>query len=306
MRFTNSSVLLTIASLIMIASIYHVQQTSLKRFSPFNIEIINKERRLLNIDGVETLRTLDSLGLFKDLDGKKKKFCDDRGLRFKVLGSDQSIPSTYPYSLCNADNSLRADSTPEEWAVCFRSRIDESVHDVFVLDYYDVADENLVKLGKRIRNRFPDALIINLKHWYPIHIGYPGTNGWTNVAEWAKTFGYDNMTNAALMAFQDSTLPWERRDIPTQESYFTSTTQRTSAWTIFKGSESEADLPAGKEFQDMLNRRSWMYTDWHIRNDKGDYDVARGIYDLLEKLDTTKGDTVKDWVGNDDPSSCFM
>ena len=89
--------------------------------------------------------------------------------------------------LCNAVNSLDEESEPRDWSVCLRSRIGDETCDVIVVDYFELADPYLIELTHRIRLRFPDALIINLKHWHPIWTGYVDRKGWINVKEWLAT-----------------------------------------------------------------------------------------------------------------------
>lgn len=308
MRFIKRDGILILAALLLtIASLYDVTQKSLTDFLNLNFREVNNRNRHRNL--ALRLASTEVNGLLSSLDEAKDIFCNQAGLRIKVLGNDQNN-STYPEAICNADNSLMANSTPSDWSVCFRSRIDESVYDVFILDFYKNADDYLVALAERIRNRFPQALIINLKHWHPIDIGYPGTYGWTSVGQWAEAHGFGNMKDS-LGTFMESSLPWARNENPSLENFFQQATKNAKGWNIFKGAESDADLPTGREYQELLHRRSWMYDDWDTRNKYGDLDVARGIFDLMKyinqkiaKIERTT--TVNDWNGNDDPPSCFM
>ena len=298
------SILISAASILIIASIYYAIQMPLNDYLSFNS--IARHRILSAALPISQRFASQQSGLLGSLTEIQGKFCMGRGLRIKVLGHERtSNPSTYPETLCQADNNLRKNSTAADWATCFRTRIDESIFDVFVLDYYDTADESLVELADRIRRRFPAAIIVNLKHWYPDDIGYPGTYGWTSASQWANTHGHSSMKDS-MEDFLVTTLPWERLDNPTLEQYWQTATQKSGAWNLFKGTESEKDLPAGKEFQTILERRQWMYDGWNVRNEYGDFDVARGVFDLFEYLDAKRNSTVSDWIGNDDPSSCFL
>merc|ERR1712113_106454 len=193
----------------------------------------------------------------QEFETKRAKFCTERALRIKVIGADQpTVPSQYPQFLCDADNSLKHGSLPGDWSACYRSRLGESVYDVIVLDYFEVANQDLVDLAIRTRLRFPYALIVNLKHWYPIWTGYQSQGGWENVAKYAADRGYPNMTNEALVVFNQSTLNWEMQDWSTQQKYYDDATKRSQAWTFFKGADADSGL-SGRAMQDLTYRRSF-------------------------------------------------
>ena len=256
--------------------------------------------------------------LRSELDYQKETFCNERNIRFMVIGNDNNPINKgtpiYPSELCGATNEwLIRGGEPKDWSECFRARIgDGTRNDVFILDYFEVADDYLNKLVGRIRSRFPKSLIINLKHWYPFWTGYYDRalgGKWVDVSQWAMQNGYPTMSNDALHEFYYNTsLPWTTTSQYGVQQYFineaTKNNPRNMTWTLYKGREGD-DGQVGLYTQDLLIRRAWMYDNWNVRNEYGDQDVALGIFQILEERDMMRNDTVNDWEGNDDnPSVC--
>ena len=80
-------------------------------------------------------------------------------------------------------------------AVCLQSIItDEYMYDIFLIDFGHAVDESLLHLVKRLRIRFPDALIIFVKYWRPLHISRvdPSTMERSKLLAWMKERNLSN------------------------------------------------------------------------------------------------------------------
>mmetsp|Transcript_7140 Transcript_7140/g.9674 ORF Transcript_7140/g.9674 Transcript_7140/m.9674 type:complete len:556 (+) Transcript_7140:194-1861(+) len=117
-----------------------------------------------------------------------------RRLKYMVLGHPTSIirygvydpQYSYPFLLSknHATEATRsvtrvADglSGPKYVSVCTESLIKEALgkdghFDVIVLDYFSKAIDGLYELAGRLRHRYPDAIIIILRLWKPVHINW--------------------------------------------------------------------------------------------------------------------------------------
>jgi len=102
----------------------------------------------------------------------------------------------YPWLLSpDATNFAIRAGGPAYPAACTSTMIGEDVFDVVVLEYFVKAKEGVALLARRIRERFPDAIIIFLMNWNPSMVGRCRHShchsGAQNMFEWAKEKGYD-------------------------------------------------------------------------------------------------------------------
>ena len=109
----------------------------------------------------------------------------------------------YPWLLSpNASNFAIRAGGPNYPATCTATMIGEGVYDVFVLEYFMRAKDGLATLSRRIRERFPDAIIIFLLNWDPSIINHcsnpecTGPNTW--MFDWVKEKGFDLQTAGGL------------------------------------------------------------------------------------------------------------
>lgn len=77
----------------------------------------------------------------------------------------------YPYLISNrTDNYAVLSGNPNFPAVCTQTLIgDERMYDVILLEYWLAAEQGLKELAEKLRNRFPDAMIILVKVMTPVH-----------------------------------------------------------------------------------------------------------------------------------------
>lgn len=75
---------------------------------------------------------------------------------------------------------------PNYPAACLYSMIKDEEFDVIILEYFMRSIEGLRTLAVRIRERFPNAIIIMTKLWGPYQFGY----GEVNLSDWAEQNGF--------------------------------------------------------------------------------------------------------------------
>jgi len=107
-------------------------------------------------------------------------------LRYLTLGASATWGATlpdrttgYPYQLSpNVTNLAVRASGPNFPSICIESMVgDENIYDVIILEYLMPCFEGLDKLAIRIRQRFPDAIIILNMMWIPTLLTGKGING---------------------------------------------------------------------------------------------------------------------------------
>jgi len=83
-------------------------------------------------------------------------------------GMDDPAKESFTGLLGGTNKAIRA-SNPDYPAMCMYSMIGEDVYDVILIEYmpqaYDGTRESLLQMGRRLRQRFPDALIVYLNIW---------------------------------------------------------------------------------------------------------------------------------------------
>lgn len=92
------------------------------------------------------------------------------------------IEESYSYLLSSDVNNVAASTSLSMCAICTQSIIQDRMYDVITIDFFDT-DGGLYQLSKRIRQRFPNAIIVFVQLWTPDHIYY-----------------YDNHNNVSIPA----------------------------------------------------------------------------------------------------------
>jgi len=105
-----------------------------------------------------------------------EEYFREQDLRIVSLGSsrawgtgmDDPAKESFTGLLGGVNKAIRA-SNPDYPAMCMYSMIGDDVYDVILIEYmpqaYDGTRESLLQMGRRLRQRFPDALIVYLNIW---------------------------------------------------------------------------------------------------------------------------------------------
>lgn len=150
-------------------------------------------------------------------------------LRIGVFGSSQSWGASledrfnaYPYRLSpRVDNFAYFAAGPNYPAVCAQSVIgDHAVYDLLILEYYvSGAEHGLADLARRLRERFPEAIIIVMKFYGPfdaVRANKGDPENWQELNQWKQSL---NLPNGQLNEFineidNDKTGIWRFREHP--------------------------------------------------------------------------------------------
>lgn len=149
-------------------------------------------------------------------------------LRVAVFGSSQSWGAVlkdrfdaYPYRLSpRVDNFAYFSSGPNYPAVCAQSVIgDKAVYDLILLEYYvNGAENGLADLARRLRERFPKAIIIVMKFYGPfdaVRKESPSDAGGMSLSEWKQTLNLPRGSlNDLVKAVEQDTGYWKFREHP--------------------------------------------------------------------------------------------
>lgn len=120
---------------------------------------------------------------------------NDTAVRYLVFGSYdahghglEEYQQAYPYLLSeDVHNAAIHLGGPALGAVCTQSMTGEGTYDVIVLDFVEKIGQGLRILAKRLRQRFPNALMIIVKRWSPAHIAHFPSNGTQlNAVSWLR------------------------------------------------------------------------------------------------------------------------
>lgn len=99
-----------------------------------------------------------------------------------------------PYFDNGVNNGIRS-SGPNYPANCLYSMIQEEHFDVILLEFYMRASEGMKELAERLRNRFPDAIIVIVRHWMPMQLVNGGMlderNRPMHLMQYAEMNGFD-------------------------------------------------------------------------------------------------------------------
>jgi hypothetical protein len=120
-----------------------------------------------------------------------------------------------PYLLSDeVDNFAMFSAGPNYPAVCTQTMLgDDKVYDVIFLEYWLKASQGLPALARRLRRRFPNALIFFVKIWTPLHARRresEGSGEEISFEEWRKTrFPYENyQINDIIKAIEEDQGYW--------------------------------------------------------------------------------------------------
>ena len=87
---------------------------------------------------------------------------------------------------------------------CIKNLIGDKIYDAITLDLFDYLNENVIELTQRLRDRFLEAIFINIRQQFLGNIGFKCHKEWANVARQAKAMGQDSITEEARDLFDDS------------------------------------------------------------------------------------------------------
>jgi len=169
---------------------------------------------------------------------------------------------------------------------------DERVYDIILLDFCHVVEPNVLHLAKRLRTRFPNALIVFVKYWRPLHIQRTSpTNQFhtINLLTWMETRGLSNWTSDS---FKD--------DITVDDGVWTDQRDTDGMGDLYYeyasqvGGEVVELEPITGRVQDVLARHGHLFTKSTLMSKDGHEHMAAQIKSLIDSkvLSTDNSDSI--------------
>jgi hypothetical protein len=120
----------------------------------------------------------------------------------------------YPYLVSpTVDNFAHSSMGPNYFSVCTESVVgDDAMYDVIIIDYWLRYFEGLDELARRLRQRYPHAIMIFVRTWGPLHFkrkSSEDSNDIQSLGQWMYKMGLKNANTATLnKAIKDDTGYW--------------------------------------------------------------------------------------------------
>lgn len=231
-----------------------------------------------------------------------------RNLRYLAFGTSRTWGAgigrdrhhAFPWQLSrDATNLAIRASGPEYPSLCTYSMVGDSIYDVIVLEYYsDVG--NILQLAKRLRQRFPKAIMIFLRIWNPSQLSYrPAAN--QNIRYWFKQTNFTSIHSPLFHKFlREETSPEDWRF----HRFVDSARKQDEAIQSVDGVLIK--MPQPRDMREALAQNAHLYAEdmvhWSIA---GHQYIANRIRKVLEEKGATRQDTVNPWDSKDFCQSWF-
>lgn len=158
----------------------------------------------------------------KDLDWSRRLgFGGKNQLRVAVFGGAnawgvglESRFKSYPYLLSpTVTNYAHTSTGPNFFSVCTETVVgDDAMYDVIVLDYWLRYFEGLDELARRLRQRYPHAIMIFVRTWIPVHFKRKpseDSNEMESLAQWKNAKGLNGADlQTVIQAIKDDSGYW--------------------------------------------------------------------------------------------------
>jgi len=200
-------------------------------------------------------------------------------------GLEQRETSAYPWVLSqDATNFAIRAGGPQFPAACTSTMTGTGVFDVIVLEYYMMAKSGLQTLARRMRERFPDALIIFMVNWYPLMISRcddKDCRSTEHIIDYVSEFGFDmkhgGLTDPKMhQLFDDRSKTWSWQ--PFTQSGFrdvvSAAAQDVGGYVV--------TMPAPKDPRHWTQYADLFAADGHHLSKKGHKEAAERVREIVE------------------------
>lgn len=216
------------------------------------------------------------------------------------MGADRF--KAFPYILSDEVLNLAIRACgPEYPALCTYSMLGEdTIADVIILEYYLDAKNNLIRLAKRLRQRFPLATMIFLRIWGPFQYKYTPTNEFAGLKKWLPEHSLESIwdekftSSMMLEKFED----WEYN---TDETIIDAQNEaiEASGGYLFELERPEDPRVALTDYAHFYSK-DMVHLSVH-----GHAFVASSIRRMLLDLNVTRHDDVQPWIAIDQCDSWY-
>ncbi len=146
----------------------------------------------------------------------------DHKIRYAAFGSSQTWGATLAdrdteayvkkLSLDHSENYGIRSSGPNYPAACTHSIMGDQEFDVIIMEYFTVADTGLMELAQRLRERFPDAILVIARFWNtPMLVNKNGEElrHWGNGHEYGSGFIHEEAFKKEFIdTFEENQWKW--------------------------------------------------------------------------------------------------
>lgn len=230
-------------------------------------------------------------------------------LRYVVFGTSVSWGSgledrnnSFPYLLSpNVKNLALRACGPNYPSVCTQSMVgNEDIYDVVVLEYMTGSQDGLYPLARRVRQRFPNAVIIFICLWYPLMLYYEDEGSKVPIQKWMTSHlglsDYKSKIDEQIIPkLKSSELPWKLDTgfIEKKIKYASEIAREVSGYVFFGPNEwiefdqisQEYNFKSQNVINDLLLPHYKLFNeDWLHLSKEGHQLVSQRIHSLLQKI----------------------
>ena len=209
----------------------------------------------------------------------------------------------YPYLLSvNVTNLAIRATGPEFPALCAYTMLgDDTIADVIILEFFLDAKNNLLRLAKRLRQRYPHATIIFLRIWGPLQYKYisdgPGTR---LLKQWLPAHSISSIWDGEFKA----TMMMENPDDWSYVPHYDVIDAQNEAIEASGGFLYELQRPSDPRVA--LSEYAYIFAEDMVHlSIQGHTVVANSIRRMLLDLNATRSDDIHPWASTDQCESWY-
>jgi len=207
----------------------------------------------------------------------------------------------YPFLLSpSAKNYAIRAAGPNYPAACAYSLVgDDTVLDVIILEFFAQSKFGLVPLARRLRERFPEAIIVILREWYPRLVT---TSDGVGLREWAdaKGFGrfavHDPEMHRAFLASEEE-WHWELINQSAVIDLQVRAAEEVGGYIL------EMPRPKEEDIASWINYADLFAEDYMHKSVKGHWEVHFRVRELVDRIGVPAEPRLGQWGFRD---SCHM
>lgn len=113
---------------------------------------------------------------------------------------------SYPYLLSSTvDNFAHISTGPNYFSVCTETVVgDDAMYDIIIFDYWLRYSEGLDQMALRLRQRYPNAIMIFIRTWSPIHFKRTSSKDSNDIQSLAQWKSANDLNGAGLQTINQA------------------------------------------------------------------------------------------------------
>ena len=236
----------------------------------------------------------------------------DHEIRYATFGTSKAWgaalpdPSTQSYVKLldpNGGNYALKSNGPNFPAACTYTMMGDNEYDVIILEYWRaVAMQGMMELAIRVRERFPDAIIIILRIWEPVMLKNPNLDN-IDMYKWAKENGFgldwihDPKFEEAFLKTGQENWRWqfEQEQFKFWSDFQDDVAKQVGGYVISMPMSNQADGPNGY----LHTGDMYFAHDSFHPSEYGHQDLANRIKALVDRVGVPKNPHVREFKNHD-------